>query len=82
MKKVVRSAFARITSAAKMTSLWDVALCSLVEVDGRFRGETTGCYIPESCNLHPRRRENLKSHNSSSVTPNISQGRETHYCEL
>jgi hypothetical protein len=27
--------------------------------------ETTGCYIPEGCLLHSRRRDNLKSHSQS-----------------
>jgi hypothetical protein len=55
-----------------MTAFWDIAPCSLVEVDRRFRsayclhhqGERpdTRRYIPEDSDLHARRRENLKSH--------------------
>jgi hypothetical protein len=67
------------------TAFWDVAPCSVVEADKRFRGvialmmeavqicemsvyfhETTQHYIPESCCLHTRRRENLRSHLYSS----------------
>jgi hypothetical protein len=51
-----------------MTAFWDKATCSLVEVDGRFRGdtsvyfyETTRHSISESRHLQTRRRENLKS---------------------
>jgi hypothetical protein len=29
--------------------------------------ETTRCYMPESSNLHTRRRENLKSHKTSAT---------------
>jgi hypothetical protein len=53
----------------KMIAFWDIAPCSLVEVDRRFRGAyclrhcPDGDYFnPEGCNLHTRRRENLKSH--------------------
>jgi hypothetical protein len=61
-----------------MAVVWDVAPCSLVEVDRRFRDdyclrhqgdktsvnfyETTGRNIPEDNDLHIFRRENLKSH--------------------
>jgi hypothetical protein len=55
----------------KIIAFWDIGMCSL-EVDRRFKGayclhhqgdfnETTRRYIPESCHLHARRRENLKS---------------------
>jgi hypothetical protein len=56
-----------------LESSWDVAPCSHVEVDRRFRGVyasiirtinfnvTTRRYIPEDSKLHTRRRENLKS---------------------
>jgi hypothetical protein len=56
----------------KMTVLLDLAPCSLVEVDQRFRylygsthfhfHETIRFYIPGSYHLHSHRRENLKSH--------------------
>jgi hypothetical protein len=61
-----------------MIVFWDIALCSLVEVDRRFIvlkmeavcttersvyfNQTTRRYIPEDYHLHTRRRENLKSH--------------------
>jgi hypothetical protein len=61
-----------------MAACWDIAPCSLVEGDRRFRDaycqhhlsdetsvyfyETTRRYIPESCHLQTRRRENLKCH--------------------
>jgi hypothetical protein len=43
---------------------------SLIEVDRRFRGaywlnHQGASHISESCHLHTRRRENLKSHKSS-----------------
>jgi hypothetical protein len=50
---------------------WDVALCSHVAADRRFRdtyslqssGRTLQCdYITEDSKLHTSRRENLKSH--------------------
>jgi hypothetical protein len=59
----------------KITALWDTAPCSLVEVDRSLRGayclhhqgddETIRRYIPEQCNLHTRRRENLTSYLSN-----------------
>jgi outer membrane phospholipase A len=61
----------------KMSAFWDIALCSLIEVDQHFRGayclhhrgyktsvyfnDTTWCYILESCHLHNSHHENLKS---------------------
>jgi hypothetical protein len=47
-------------SELKIIAFWDVAPCSLVEVDRRFN-EITRRYIPEGSNLPTRRRENLKS---------------------
>jgi hypothetical protein len=59
----------------KITAFWDIAPCSLVEVDRCFRrgtaslirvsvyfNKTAWCYIPESCHLHTRYHENLNSH--------------------
>jgi hypothetical protein len=60
----------------KITVLWDVAPCSLVEVYRRFRGaccphhpetlvnfyKSTRRNNPEDSRLHTPRRENLKSH--------------------
>jgi hypothetical protein len=43
---------ADIKNVLKITAIWDVALCSLVEVDHRFRG---------ACCLHHQGDENLKS---------------------
>jgi hypothetical protein len=51
----------------QVTAFWNIMLCSLVEIDWRFRGayclhnqgpdcETTWCYIPEGCYLHSQRR--------------------------
>jgi hypothetical protein len=61
-----------------MTVFWDVATCSLVEIDRRFIAlmmeavsssemlvsiyQTTRRNIPEDSHLHTRRHENLKSH--------------------
>jgi hypothetical protein len=66
-----------------MTTLWDVASCSLVEVDRHFKGaydlhhqgdettiylnETIRRCIPEGCHLRTRRRENLKSRDDEIV---------------
>jgi hypothetical protein len=62
----------------KMIVFWDIAPCSLVQVDRRFRGayclhpqgdetsvyfnKTTRRCIPEGYHLHIRRLENPKSH--------------------
>jgi hypothetical protein len=45
-----------------MAVFWDVAPCSLVGTDRRFRGVTARRNIPEDSHLHTYRRENLKSH--------------------
>jgi hypothetical protein len=61
-----------------MTAFWDIAPCNLIEVDRRFRGayclhhhgdhrlfqllRDYTAQIPQDCQLHTRRRENLKSH--------------------
>jgi len=60
----------------KMTAFWDVRACSLLEVlmmeavrtseTSVYFHETTRRYVPESCHLHTRRRENLKSHTKGS----------------
>jgi hypothetical protein len=56
-----------------MAVFWDVAPCSMMEIDRRFRGayclhhlddesyQTGRRNIPEDSHLHTRRRENLKS---------------------
>jgi hypothetical protein len=56
-----------------MTAFWDIALCSLVEVDRHSRGatsiiwvtasfyQTARCNIPEGCHLHTHCCENLKA---------------------
>jgi hypothetical protein len=54
----------------KTTAFWDVAPYSLALMMEEVRtcetsvyfNETTRRYIPEGCNLHIRRLENLKSH--------------------
>jgi hypothetical protein len=66
----------------KFRVFWDVAPCSQVGVDRRLRGAddggstsetsvttnlTTRRYIPGDSKLHTRRRENVKSHNETSV---------------
>jgi hypothetical protein len=72
--------FQVLTAATmKVTVFWDIAPCSLVQIDRRFKGvslmmelvslsetsanfhETTRRNIPEYCQLHIRRRENLIS---------------------
>jgi hypothetical protein len=53
-----------------VTVFWDVAPCSLVETDRRFRGayclhhqgDDLPHIIPEDSHLHTRHRKNLKSH--------------------
>jgi hypothetical protein len=50
-------------------AFWDIAACSLVEADRRFKdpycihhyGISTRCNIPEGCHLRTRRRETLQS---------------------
>jgi hypothetical protein len=53
----------------ELTAFWDTVLCSLVEIDRRLRGAYCLHHhtIPEGCQLHTRRRENLKPHNNISV---------------
>jgi hypothetical protein len=66
----------------KKAAFWDVAACSLVEIDRRFVGalmavstsetpvnvcQTAQRNIPEGSCLHTRRLENLKSHKAHSV---------------
>jgi hypothetical protein len=51
-----------------MAVFWDVAPCSLVDIDRSFRGAycllilEAANSIPEDSYLHTRRRENLRSH--------------------
>jgi hypothetical protein len=49
-----------------MTFFWDVAPCSLVDIDRHFRGAYClyhqGDALPEDSHFHTCRRENLKSH--------------------
>jgi hypothetical protein len=49
-----------------VTAFWDLATCSLVEVDrgNIYFHETTQRYIQVSCHLLTPRRENLKLHTS------------------
>jgi hypothetical protein len=53
------------TQIIKITAFWDVALCSLTEIAfiiGAMISLLPQYYIPESCPLHTRHHENLKSH--------------------
>jgi hypothetical protein len=56
-----------------MADFWDIVPCSLVQVSliiqavrisetSVYFNVTTRCYITESCHLHTRRHEKLKSH--------------------
>jgi hypothetical protein len=63
----------KIGKNLKMIAFWDIPLCTVIEVNRRFRGaycvhqqgETTRRYIAEGYHLHTRRRENLKSHRNN-----------------
>jgi hypothetical protein len=58
----------------KMTAFWDIVPCSLVKVDRRFRceyclhsqSEAEGCHLNTHC------RENLKPHNSKTLSVVVS----------
>jgi hypothetical protein len=52
-----------------MTDFWDKAVCSIAEVEAVRTSVTSVCinettrrYVPESCHLHTRHREELKSY--------------------
>jgi hypothetical protein len=63
----------------KMSAFWDIVTCSLramitlmMEVvstsDTSANAQTTRRNIPEGSHLHPRRHENLKSHDAKCLT--------------
>jgi hypothetical protein len=59
-------------NCTKFRVFWDVAPCSHVEVDRRFRGAYCLHHRSKYSELHARRRENMKSHVNCTLHPSVS----------